>query len=145
MIQAVHEHVRAVVERLGHAEAAAAADHGERLRRLVVEVPPAVWHKARTTAQTHYLALEERYGKPTAIAILSAGIVGCAVPVPCTTFLAMAPFLALAELHHQVASAGGPAGAAEAVKTHLAESEIAQHARQWMQELTSGLKRAQNP
>src|SRR5262245_38726366 len=135
MIQAVYEHVRAVMGRLGHAEWAALSDPGERLQRLVAEVPPAIWHKVRETVATHYRTLEERYGRPTAIAILSAGILGSAVPVPGTTVLAAAPLIALAELHHQLTAGPGPGGTPGAVKIHLAESEILRLGRQWVQDV----------
>ena len=124
MIQAVHEHLRAVAGAVGQAQLAALADHGERVRQLAVSVPPAVWHKVSGAVATRYSTLEERYGRPTAIAILSAGVVGTAVPLPGTTFLAMAPVIALAELHHRVVAAAGPDGASLAQRIHLAESEI---------------------
>jgi hypothetical protein len=142
MSEAVIEHVRQVVERLGHAELAALQDHGERLRGLVVHVHGAVWHKVRARAVTRYRTLEERYGRHMAIAILSAGILGCAVPLPGTTVLAMAPLLAMAELHHQLHTAHEHGGVAEAVKTHLAESEILHLARQWVHELAAASKEA---
>src|SRR6516165_6716178 len=107
----VHEHLRAVVGGLGHVELAALPDHGERLRQLVASVPPAVWHKVSGAVATRYNSLEGRYGRPTAIAILSAGIVGTAVPLPGTSLVAVAPLLALAELHHQLVAAPGTGGA----------------------------------
>ena len=140
MIHIVHEHLRAVVGRLGHAELAALPDHGERLRHLVAGVPPAVWHKVSGAVAARYLSLEGRYGRPTAIAILSAGIVGTAVPLPGTTVVAMAPLIALAELHHQLVAAPGPGGAPWGAKIHLAESEILHHGRQWMQHLAGVLE-----
>ena len=112
----------------------------ERLRQLVASVPPAVWHKVSGEVATRYHSLEGRYGRPTAIAILSAGIVGTAVPLPGTTVLAMAPLIALAELHHQLVAVHGPGGAPWGAKIHLAESEILHHGRQWMQHLADVLK-----
>jgi hypothetical protein len=141
MIQAVYEHVRAVVVGLGHAEWAVLPDHGERLERLVTEVPPAVWHKVSAAVATRYHTLEERYGRPTAIAIVSAGILGTAVPVPGTTVLATAPLIALAELHHRLVAPPDPGGAAGPVKIHLAESEILHLGRQWVQDLAGVLKK----
>jgi hypothetical protein len=76
MIQAVHDHVRAVAGAVGHAQLAALADHGERVRQLVASVPTAAWHKVSGEVATHYHHLEGRYGRTTAVAILSAGIVG---------------------------------------------------------------------
>jgi hypothetical protein len=140
MIQAVHEHLRAVAGRLGHVEVAALPDHGERLRELAASLPPAVWHKVSGAVTTRYRSLEGRYGRPTAIAILSAGIVGTAVPLPGTTVVAMAPLIALAELHRQLVAAPGPGGAAWGAKIHLAELEIVHLGRQWMQDLAGVLK-----
>ena len=140
MIQAVHDHLRAVAGGLGHAELAALADHGERVRQLVASVPPAVWHKVSGAVATRYHSLEGRYGRPTAIAILSAGIVGTAVPLPGTTVLATAPLIALAELHHQLVGQHDPGGASWGAKIHLAESEILDLGRQWMQDLAGVLK-----
>jgi hypothetical protein len=140
MIHAVHEHLRAVAGRLGRAELAAHPDHGERLRHLVAGVPPAVWHKVSGAVAARYLSLEGRYGRPTAIAILSAGIVGTAMPLPGSTVLAMAPLIGLAELHHRLAAARGRGGAPLGAKIHLAESEILDLGRQWMQDLAGVLK-----
>ena len=140
MIHIVHEHLRAVVGRLGHAELAALPDHGERLRHLVARVPPAVWHKVSGAVVTRYNSLEGRYGRPTAIAILSAGIVGMAVPLPGTAVVAMAPLIALAELHHRLAAARDPGGTPWGANIHLTESEILHHGRQWMQHLAGVLE-----
>ncbi len=134
MIHIVHEHVRAIVGRLGHAEWPSLPDHGERVRHLVAHVPTAVWDKVSGTVATRYHTLEHRYGRPTALAILSAGLVGTAVPLPGTTFIAMAPVIAVAELHlHLVAEAGPDASLVQRV--HLAESELLHLGRQWMQDL----------
>jgi hypothetical protein len=137
MLQAVNEHVRVVASRLGHIELAAYPDHGERVRQLVTSVPPAVWHKVSGRVATRFHNLEERYGRPVAIAILSAGIVGTAVPLPGTTLVAMAPFIALAELHHQLHATGG---ASLGTKIHLLESEIPSLGRQLMQDVAGALK-----
>jgi hypothetical protein len=136
MSQTVHEHVRAVAGGLGNGEWVDIEDHGERLRQLVASVPPAIWHKVSGAVVTRYRSLEGRYGRPTAIAILSAGIVGTAVPLPGTSILAMAPLIALAELHHQLVANPGPEGDSVLGKTHLADSDILQHGKQWMQHLT---------
>lgn len=136
----VHEHLRAVVGGLGHVELAALPDHGERLRQLVASVPPAVWNKVSAAVAKRYQHLEGRYGRATAIAILSAGVVGTAVPLPGTTFAAMAPLIALAELHHQLHAAPDSGGAPWGEKIHLAESELLHHGSQWMQHLAGVLK-----
>jgi hypothetical protein len=142
MIQAVQDHLRAVAGGLGHAELAALADHGERVQQLVASVPPAVWHKVSGAVATRYQSLEGRYGRPTAIAIVSAGIVGTAVPLPGTTVVAVAPLIGLAELHHQLVGKHDPGGASWGAKVHLAESEILQLGRQWIQDLAGVLKEA---
>jgi len=139
MFQTVHEHLRAVAGGLGFIEWADIPEHGERLRQLVASVPPAAWHKVSGEVATRYHSLEGRYGRPTAIAILSAGIVGTAVPLPGTTVLAVAPLIALAELHHQLVAAPDPGGAPWVAKIHLAESEILHLGRQWMQDLAGVL------
>jgi len=135
MIRSVHEHIQAVVGRLGHAELSVLADHGERVRNLAAHVPPAVWHKVSGAVATRYRPLEERYGRPTAIAIVSAGIVGTAVPLPGTTLLAVAPLIAVAELHHRLVAAHGLDSAALVHTIHLAESEILHLGKQWMDDL----------
>jgi hypothetical protein len=138
MTQAVHEHLRAVAGQLGDGELAALADHGERLQQLVASVPPAVWHKVSGAVTKRYQNLEGRYGRSTAIAILSAGVVGTVVPMPGTTVLAMAPLIALAELHHRLAAAH--AYDALGAKMQLVESEIQHHGKQWMQDLADVLE-----
>jgi hypothetical protein len=138
VFQAVIEHVRAVAGGLGRADWTALPDHAERVQRLVAAVPSAVWNKVKAEVAVRYRALEERYGRRTAIAILSAGILASAVPVPGSTVLAVAPLIALVELHHQLTAE--PGGTAQAVKVHLAESEILNLARQWVQDLASVLK-----
>jgi hypothetical protein len=140
MIQAVVEHVQSVVAGLGHAEWAAIADHSERVRRLVTAVPGAVWDKVSAEVAARYHALEERYGRPTAITIVSAGILASAVPIPGTTVLATAPLIAVVELHHRLTAGHG--AAAGAVKTHLAESQVLHLGRQWMQDLSGVFRRS---
>jgi hypothetical protein len=140
MLQTVHEHLRTVVGGLGHVEWAAIPDHGERVRQLVASVPPAVWQKVSDAVATRYQSLEGRYGRPTAIAILSAGIVGTAVPLPGTTVVAMAPLIALAELHHQLVAEPSSGGASLGAKIHLAQSDILNLGKQWMQDLAGVLK-----
>jgi hypothetical protein len=139
MIHAVHDHLRAVAGGLGHA-AAALADHDERVRQLVASVPPAVWHKVSGAVATRYHSLEGRYGRPTAIAIISAGIVGTAVPLPGTTVLAAAPLIGLAELHHQLVGKHDPGGTSTGAKIHLAESEILHLGQHLIQDLAGTLQ-----
>jgi hypothetical protein len=140
MIHVVHEHIRAVVGRLGHVDLADLPDHGERLRQLVASLPPAVWNKVSGAVATRYHHLEGRYGRHAAIAIISAGIVGTAVPLPGTTVLAMAPLIAAAELHHQLVAPPDPGGTSLGAKIHLMESEVLHLGRQWMHDLAGVLK-----
>lgn len=140
IIPAVYEHVRAIVAKLGHADWAALPDHGDRLQRVVADIPPAVWHKVSNEVATRYRSLEERYGRSTAIAIVAAGIVGSAVPLPGTTVLAVAPLIALAELHHRLSAESGVSGAIRSLKTRLAESEIRQLGGQWVHDLADVLR-----
>jgi hypothetical protein len=140
MLQIVHEHLRAVAHGLGHAECAALVDRGERVRQLVASVPPAVWQKVSGKVATHYHNLEGRYGRPAAIAIVSAGIVGTAVPLPGTTLVAAAPLIAVAELHHQLIGASGIGASPLVAKIHLAETDVLHLGMQWMQDLTGVLK-----
>jgi hypothetical protein len=62
------------------------------------------------------------------------------VPLSGTSVLAAAPLIALAELHHQVVGKHDPGGESWGAKLHLAESEILDLGRQWMQDLTGVLK-----
>jgi hypothetical protein len=139
MLQAVRDHLRAVASGLGHS-AAALADHGERVRQLVASVPPSLWHKVSGEVATRYHSLEGRYGRPTAVAIISAGIVGTAVPLPGTSILAAAPLIGLAELHHQLVGKCDPGGTSPGARIHLAESEIQQLGQHFMQDLAGILK-----
>jgi hypothetical protein len=140
MIQAVDDHLRAVAGGLGHAALATLVDHDERVRQLVASVPPAVWHKVSRAVATRYHSLEGRYGRPTAIAIVSAGILGTAVPLPGTTVLAAAPLIGLAELHHQLVGKHDPGGASWGAKIHLAESDILHLGKELMQDLAGVVK-----
>jgi hypothetical protein len=141
MIRSIHEHIQAVAGKLGHPAVAALAEHGERVQKLVAHVPPAVWHKVSDAVAARYRPLEERYGRPTAIAIVSAGIVGTAVPLPGTTVVAVAPVLAAAELHHRLVAQGLDI-VSLVQKIHLDESEILHLGRQWMHDLAGVLRDA---
>jgi hypothetical protein len=129
---AVREHVKAVAKAIGRSEWAALSDHGERLERLVKEIPLATWRKVKHAISTNYQRLEARYGRPTAVAIVSAGIVGTAVPLPGTSIVAVAPLIGLAELHHRIATADeqGILG-----KLRLAEADVRQTGKQWIEDL----------
>ncbi len=134
LMSAERKHVQAAAAALGHSSWAALSDHGECLQRLLGEIPQDLWHKVRHAVATKYEGLEARYGKTMAVAILSAGILGAAVPVPGTSFVAAAPLIGLAGLHHRLTAGGGPTGGALA-EARLAEEEIGRLGWQWLGEL----------
>lgn len=136
-MQAVQARIRAVAEAVGHSQLAALADPGARLRGLVAEVPQELWHQIETTVSGKYHQLEERYGRPMAVAIVSAGILGTAVPLPGTSVLAAIPLIGLAELHHRLTETPEPTPATRPEKTPLSESEIRRLGEEWMAELTN--------
>jgi hypothetical protein len=133
-MSAVNEHVRSVVGALGHPEWATLADHGERLQRLQSELPRAVWRKVQTAVTTRYHDLEQRYGRPTAVAIVSAGVLGTALPLPGTSIVAVAPLIGLAELHHRLTATTDPRAELLAQVTR-ADAEIRRLAERWLQDL----------
>ena len=130
----VREHVQTVANALGHPDWAALTDHGERVQRLVAEIPPALWQKVQHAVSTNYQRLETRYGRPMAVAIVSAGIVGTAVPLPGTSIVAVAPLIGLAELHHRIAGADEQEEGILAILRH-AEADIRQKGKQWIEHL----------
>jgi hypothetical protein len=97
-------------------------------------MPVGVWHKVRTAVATKYHDLEQRYGRRMATAIVVAGILGTAVPLPGTSIVAAAPLLGLAELHHQLAAMPNPAAELGAMVSH-ANAEIRKVAEHWLHEL----------
>jgi hypothetical protein len=139
-MSAVREHLRSVVEAVGHPEWAALSDHGERVQRLLAEMPAAVWHKVQGAVATKYRTLEDRYGRPMAVAIISAGILGTAVPLTGTSIVAAAPLIGLAELHHRLTAEGDSAAEGSIEKVRLAKTEIRQVGERWVDELVSLLK-----
>jgi hypothetical protein len=140
ILQAVTEQVREMAAALGEVEATV-TEHGQRLELLVARVPADVWSKVSTAVATHYGNLEERYGRRTAIAILSAGIVGAVVPVPGTSVLAMAPLIAVAELHHRLGTQP-ESNAALGNAQQLTHPEVMKFGSHWMQVLSNALKSA---
>src|SRR4051794_40886702 len=119
-MQAVHEQIQAVTAAAGHGDL---PDHAERLRHLVAGLPSDLWHKLSAAVGTKDHQFETRYGRATAVAIVAAGIVGTAVPLPFTSVLTAAPVIGLAELHHQVAPTLYAAREDVAAKAELAETE----------------------
>jgi hypothetical protein len=130
----VHEHIRSVVAALGRPEWAALPDHGERVQRLELNLPAAVWHRVQVAVTTKYRNLEGRYGRPTAVAIVSAGILGMAIPVPGTSIVAVATLIGLAELHHRLSTMTEPSAGLIA-QVRLAESEIRALGQHWIEDL----------
>jgi hypothetical protein len=132
----VCEHVQSWANALGHPDWAALTDHGERLQCLVAEIPPALWQKVQHAVSTNYQRLEARYGRPMAVAIVSAGIVGTAVPLPGTSIVAAAPLIGLAELHYRIAG-GDEHEEGVLARLRSAEADIRQRGKQWIEELAN--------
>ncbi len=135
-MEPVHERVRAVAHAAGGAEWAELPGHVERLERLVAALPPAIWHRISNAVRTKYEFLEERYGRTTAVAIVTAGIVGSAVPLPGTGLAAIAPVIGLAELHHRLFRLLVPAGTALADHVALTAAEVQRLGNELIVELT---------
>jgi hypothetical protein len=132
----VHERVRAVAHATGGAEWAELPGHVERLERLVAALPPAIWHRVSKAVRTKYELLEGRYGRTTAVAIVAAGVVGSAVPLPGTGIVAVAPVIGLAELHHQLVPLVMPAATALADHVALTAAEVQRLGNNLVLELT---------
>ena len=139
-MQIIAERVRVAVEALCDPRRDMPADHEERLRRLVAELPPAAWHKVRNAVATRYGKLEARYGRREALVIISVGILATPVPVPGSTFLAAAPLIGLAELHRRLTAAPEPPTEDLMTKPTLTEAESHHLGQQWVEELTAVLK-----
>ena len=72
-------------------------------------LPRQVLSRARQSLANRYAALEARYGKKYAIAILGASLTTIAIPVPGTALLApvvASPIVAIAELHRALSRRG---------------------------------------
>jgi hypothetical protein len=141
MIRSVHEHIQEVAGMLGQTGLNALAEHGERVRNLVAQIPPAALQRVSSAVAARYRPLEERYGRPTAIAIVSAGIVGTAVPLPGASLVAVAPVIAAAELHHRLIAHGLDA-VSLVHSIHLEESELIDLGRRWMDDLAGIIRGA---
>lgn len=70
------------------------------------KLPSGVWAKAKAMVQQRYAQLAGRYGKPTALVIMAAGILGSATPVPGGGILAAAPIMGVAELYLRLRGSG---------------------------------------
>jgi hypothetical protein len=89
------------------------------------EVPGKVMARAKAKVATVFGRFEKRYGRKTAIAIVAAGILGTAVPLPGTSFLAAAPIIGMAELYLRV-SGGGQEAASKRFTNRLREEWFTQ-------------------
>lgn len=89
--------------KVGHEAAAAVHEAAtEKARSLIgriKDVPKAIYGKAKDKVQKTYEGLKEKYGKGWAVAIMAAGVVGTATPLPGGGLIAAAPLLACAKLH----------------------------------------------
>jgi len=128
-------HIRRAIEALGQREWSLGEDYREGLQRLKARIAPSAWREIRSAISSKYKSAEARYGRPMALAILSAAIVGTAVPVPGATLVAVAPLIGLAELHIRMTSAKDQeTGLGPRVK--LAQAEIRRIAQRWIEDLT---------
>jgi hypothetical protein len=141
-VRAVAAHVRAVVGGLTDPGWAGLGDHEEWLRRVAAELPPAVWHKLQKAVATRYSQLEGRYGRSTALAIVSVGILATPLPVPGSALLAVAPLIVLAELHHRLTAVPEPPAEELLTRTTLTEAERHHLGQKCVQELATLLKHA---
>lgn len=66
-------------------------------------LPQRVLDAAIAKVRSHYATLEQRYGRAYAIAVITAAILGTAIPLPGTTALAAAAVSAVAEIHKSLA------------------------------------------
>lgn len=66
-------------------------------------LPHAAMSKARSLVGGKYKALEGRYGRKWAVAIMGAGLAGLPIPAPGASLLTAAPMIAAAELHRAFA------------------------------------------
>ncbi len=87
-------------------------------------MPAAVYGKIKTTIANKYATLEKRYGPKYAKAIIGAGLIGTPIPIPGSTFAAMAPVIGVAELH-RFASRRWGAGAAALKTSPVAHAYLA--------------------
>lgn len=94
------------------------------------ELPAKVYNKAKEKVAGHYEKLAARYGKGMAIAIVGAGIVGTAAPLPGTTIIAAAPLIALAELYRAMSGKKADEGEQE-----LSEDELMKLGKEFVSQL----------
>lgn len=66
-------------------------------------IPQRVLDAAVAKVRSHYATLEQRYGRGYAIAVITAAILGTAIPLPGTTALAAGAVSAVAEIHKALA------------------------------------------
>ena len=117
---------------------AAAQGKARKFADLVKELPAAAYGKAKAKVVEHYRRFEARYGRKTAIAIVAAGVLGTAIPLPGTTLLAAAPVVGMAELYLRFM---GGAGAAPAKAANLSLQEIRKLGRKFVKDLLAEWER----
>ena len=91
------------------------------------ELPGEVWAAAKSKVKATYGKLEDRYGRPTAIAIMGAGVVGVPIPVPGASLVTAAPVIAAAELYRRFRGAKAYKDA-----NSLTEATIRKLGKDWM-------------
>lgn len=99
-------------------------------------VPAAIMTKAKDKAKSTYTKLEGRYGKPAALAIIGAGILGAPLPIPGSSLMTAAPVLAAAELYLRMK---GHKSIAYMLKgTDWTDQMLMEEGRKFIEELNAG-------
>jgi len=102
--------------------------HVETWASYASKIPAKVMQAAKVKVKGHYDRLEARYGRPTALAIIGAGI--AAFPLPGGTIIGPAPIVAVAELVRWFKGKGTPA--MESEEATLTPEEIARLGKEFM-------------
>lgn len=110
--------------------AGTSANKVQSLADHVRKLPAAIAAKVKEKVRATYSKLESRYGKKTAILILGAGLAGVPLPIPGSSLIAAAPFLAAAELYLKF-------GSSKSV-SELSQDEIGRLGKEFMDELMQG-------
>jgi hypothetical protein len=74
----------------------------EHLLKLAEHVPVEAMKFARQSVKDVYAGMVDRYGKDTARQILGVAMASLVIPIPGATAVAIAPFIALAEIEHHI-------------------------------------------
>jgi HK97 family phage portal protein len=104
------------------------------------ELPGRILSAAKDKITTKYNQLSERYGKGMALAIMGAGILATPIPVPGTTFVAVAPLIAAGEIYRALAGSKGAKNlrallAQDGEADGMTDDEITKLGKEWMAEI----------